>query len=86
MRGLEFLNDLVADMVQDDPKKRPTTDAAVSRFGEIRKSLSDSELRSYLFKKNERGSFSFNVWHRCKTVVYMAALRPAIPSPRPSQR
>ncbi len=30
---------LVADMVQDDPTKRPTMDEVVTRFAEIRRKL-----------------------------------------------
>lgn len=81
MRGLEFLKGLVADMVQDEPDKRPSMDDVVSRFEEIRKSVPQSRLRSYLFRHNERGSFAFNAVHFCRKVVHMAAFRPAIPSP-----
>lgn len=48
MKGLDFLKPLVHDMIQDDPDKRPTMDEAMTRFEDIRKTLSASTLRSPL--------------------------------------
>ncbi|KAF9005491.1 kinase-like domain-containing protein [Cyathus striatus] len=45
-RGLEFLDNLIADMVQDDPKKRPTMDQVVERFSRIVEDLSTWKLMS----------------------------------------
>lgn len=44
---------LVDDMVQDEPGKRPTVDAVVSRFDEIRVSLQARKLHSRLVANDE---------------------------------
>jgi hypothetical protein len=36
-KGFEFMEALVADMVQDDPTKRPTMDEVVTRFSDIKR-------------------------------------------------
>ncbi len=41
---------LISDMVQEDPRNRPTMDSVVSRFEEIRANLSWSTLRRDLFQ------------------------------------
>ncbi|KAJ7091962.1 kinase-like domain-containing protein [Mycena belliarum] len=45
-QGFEFLDGLVADMVQEDPTKRPTIDDVVRRFSDIKAGLSKWKLRS----------------------------------------
>lgn len=45
---------LVKDMVQADPKQRPTMDEVVKRFSEIRRRLSWWKLRSRI---NKEGSW-----------------------------
>ncbi|KAJ8078019.1 hypothetical protein PM082_000221 [Marasmius tenuissimus] len=45
-KGLEFLNELITDMTQPDPAKRPTIREVISRLGDIRKGLSWRELRA----------------------------------------
>ncbi|KZP34441.1 hypothetical protein FIBSPDRAFT_772076 [Athelia psychrophila] len=52
-RGLEFMEPLVGDMVQDDPDKRPTIDQISQRFSEIRAKLSSNKLRSRIAKREE---------------------------------
>jgi hypothetical protein len=44
---------LVADMVQDDPAKRPKMDEVVSRFREIEGKLSTWKLRSRIDRRDE---------------------------------
>jgi hypothetical protein len=44
---------LIADMVQEDPKKRPTMDEVVNRFAEIKSRLSTWKLRSRMARNNE---------------------------------
>lgn len=44
--SLNFMADLITDMTQDDPTKRPTIDVVVSRFDEIVNGLNSSQLRS----------------------------------------
>ncbi|KAH9162946.1 hypothetical protein EDB89DRAFT_2023475 [Lactarius sanguifluus] len=38
--GLEFMQPLISDMIQEDPAKRPNMDEIVARFSEIRNKLS----------------------------------------------
>jgi len=51
--GVEFMQPLVDDMVQDEPERRPTIDEVVSRFMDMRLSLSARKLRSRLVARNE---------------------------------
>jgi hypothetical protein len=44
--GFEFMDALIADMVQDEPTARPTMDQVVERFSRIRKDLTNSKLRA----------------------------------------
>ncbi|KAL4244331.1 hypothetical protein ABKN59_010146 [Abortiporus biennis] len=46
MHGFGFMKELIEDMVQDDPKKRPTIDEVAKRFEIIQCSLSLWNLRS----------------------------------------
>ncbi|KAJ3480775.1 hypothetical protein NLI96_g8112 [Meripilus lineatus] len=52
-KGVEFIEPLVADMVQDDPTKRPTMDEVVSRYDKMMRSLSHFQLRSRLAQRDE---------------------------------
>ncbi|THU75945.1 hypothetical protein K435DRAFT_824664 [Dendrothele bispora CBS 962.96] len=44
--AMDFMSDLVADMTQEDPSKRPSMDQVMTRFDEIVKGLSFVKLRS----------------------------------------
>jgi hypothetical protein len=44
---------LVADMVQDDPTKRPSIDEVATRFSVIRKKLGTIKLRSRIGRRTE---------------------------------
>ncbi|KAG5731671.1 hypothetical protein E4T56_gene843, partial [Termitomyces sp. T112] len=46
IQGIEFMTELVLDMVNDNPKQRPTMDEVVARFDELVKGLSQWTLRS----------------------------------------
>ncbi|KAJ7261894.1 kinase-like domain-containing protein [Mycena rebaudengoi] len=59
--GFEFMKPLVADMVADDPTKRPTIDEVVTRFDEIRRALSTWKLRSRVRQRNEIAIAAFFV-------------------------
>jgi len=75
---------LIADMVQEDPTKRPTMDEVVSRFSEIRNKLSTWKLRSRLVRKKE--IWPIKVWrtvgHWYRTVSYVLSRKAAIPDPQ----
>ena len=76
--NLEFMQPLIDDMVQDEPKKRPTMDEVVERFAEIRQQIPWWKLRSPLTKE---GGWIKSAKHVLRTMGYMATLRSAIPSP-----
>ena len=80
--GMEFVAPLVADVVQDEPTQRQTMSDVISRFGELRKSLPQSKPRSRLVKHNEVCPRGKAILHALMTVMYIAAFRPAITSPR----
>ncbi|KAG1767446.1 hypothetical protein EDD22DRAFT_875898 [Suillus occidentalis] len=52
-KGFEFLKPLVDDMVQNDPRSRPTMNAVVERFELIRQQLSSWKLRSRVTARDE---------------------------------
>ncbi|KAH7917813.1 hypothetical protein BV22DRAFT_1200202 [Leucogyrophana mollusca] len=80
--GFEFMEPLVADMVQDDPNKRPTMDEVVSRFDDIRKGLSSWKLRSRVVDKEEgavSGLFR-GAGHWARRVKFIVGGVPAVPA------
>jgi len=74
---------LIADMVQEDPTKRPTMDEVVARFSEIRNKPSMWKLRSRLVRKKE--ILPVKVWrtvgHWYRTAGYVLSRKAAIPDP-----
>ncbi|KAH7906825.1 hypothetical protein BJ138DRAFT_1071218 [Hygrophoropsis aurantiaca] len=80
--GFEFMQGLVADMVQDDPTKRPTMDEVVPRFESIYKGLSSWKLRSRVFKKNESSLSGFfrGISHWTRRTQYVIGRRPSMPA------
>jgi hypothetical protein len=78
------MNALIADMVQEDPTKRPTMDEVVSRFSEIKKKLSTWKLRSRLVRKKE--IWPVKVWRTVgywyRTIGYILGRKAAIPEPK----
>ncbi|RDB25453.1 hypothetical protein Hypma_007491 [Hypsizygus marmoreus] len=80
-KGFEFMRELVNDMVNNDPKLRPTMDQVESRFDDIVKGLSVWKLRSRVANVDEapvRGLFRSAV-HWFKQLRFMAKRTPAIP-------
>jgi hypothetical protein len=65
---------LVADMVQDEPTKRPMMDQVVERFSRVRKDLTNSKLRARIADRNE-GPFKalyrglFQLGHRAQYII-----------------
>jgi len=82
MDGLEFLEPLIKDMVQDDPSKRPDMNEVVRRFEDIRKELSYSQLRTGLVfrssvnRKRLRRAFT----HWLQRLRYIILRLPPVPS------
>jgi hypothetical protein len=75
---------LIADMVQEDPTKRPTMDEVVSRFSEIKNTLGTWKLRSRFARKNEMWVVTAwrTVGHWYRTLGYVLARKAAIPDPK----
>jgi hypothetical protein len=82
---LDFIKDLVADMVKDDPKQRPTMDEVVIRFGDITKRLSRWKLRSRIGSKKEGalGGIARSIVHWTKQIEPIVRRLPPIPTPSP---
>ena len=83
-QGFEFMEPLVADMVQDDPTKRPKMDEVVPRFREIKGELSSCKLRSRIVRRKE--IWVLTVWrfvgHWYRTIGYVLGRKAAIPEPK----
>ena len=78
------MQDLVADMVKDDPQQRPTMDEVVTRFDAITKRLSSWKLRSRFGKKKEGvlGGVARSFIHWTKQIKPIITRLPPIPTPR----
>ncbi|KIJ07482.1 hypothetical protein PAXINDRAFT_173469 [Paxillus involutus ATCC 200175] len=83
-RGFEFMQPLVADMIQADPAKRPTMDEVVARFDSIRRGLSAWKLRSRVVDKDEDvfERLTRTISHWTRRIGFVARGVPAIPAPR----
>jgi hypothetical protein len=77
--GFEFMGSLVADMIQDDPIKRPTIDEVAGRFDGIFKELDIEKLRSRLVGPDEQSMVNF-VSHRYRRLKYNIQGYPTVPS------
>ena len=81
--GLEFMQPLVDDMVQEEPTMRPNMDQVAARFDDILGSTSNWTLRSRLPPKNEIWLFRYYrvIRHVFHTIFYILTRRPALPRP-----
>ncbi|KAL4243619.1 hypothetical protein ABKN59_011687 [Abortiporus biennis] len=84
-RGLEFIQPLVNEMVQDDPAKRPDMEEVVKRFTEIYQNLPKSVLRSRLAGQREANDpFTFigrHVKYYVHTLIHILLRRNPMPTP-----
>ncbi|KAJ6507289.1 kinase-like domain-containing protein [Mycena vitilis] len=80
-RGFEFLVPLVADMVNDDPSKRPTMDEVVDRFEDAVQKLSIWKLRSRVAKDKHHIGFLLSISHWIRKVRLVLGRYPEIPMP-----
>ncbi|KAJ7902308.1 kinase-like domain-containing protein [Mycena leptocephala] len=78
-QGFEFMDELVTEMVQEDPAKRPSMDDVVRRFSQIKAGLSGWKLRSRFTDKNV-GIVQSTV-HWARQLYLMARRIPSIPTP-----
>ncbi|KAI0745242.1 kinase-like domain-containing protein [Earliella scabrosa] len=83
--NLAFMDGLIAQMVQDEPSKRPTMDEVVTSFKNIVSSLSGCQLRERLVDRRDSRAVNFfkNVHHlSSRTVPFWIARRSPLPSPK----
>ena len=82
--ALQFMQPLIADMVQEDPTKRPNMEEVVTRFADIRKRLSSWKLRSRMARDIELWPVAAwrSVAHWYRTIGYVLARKAAIPEPK----
>jgi hypothetical protein len=75
------MHDLITDMRQVDPSKRPTIDAVVTRYDCIRQSLRHSQLRSRIVARDEiRGiGWFFDLIHFFRTLRFVIRRIPPVP-------
>ncbi|KAL6303573.1 hypothetical protein BKA93DRAFT_787874 [Sparassis latifolia] len=83
--GFDFMEALVADMVQTDPYKRPSADQVVTRFDSIRGALSWWKLRAPLLKKDDPAlvRFVISIARGFTTIGYIVRRLPPIPTSEP---
>ena len=76
---------LVQDMVQADPRKRPTMEEVIVRFDKIRQSLSGWKLRSRVVDDEEDAleRVARTVSHWIRRVSFVVRRVPPIPTLRP---
>ncbi|KZT10870.1 uncharacterized protein LAESUDRAFT_672427 [Laetiporus sulphureus 93-53] len=81
-RGVEFMQPLVHDMVDDDPAKRPTIDQVVTRFADLRGKLGYWKLRSRLVPWKEFWIMKIyrTIRHILRTIGYIVMNRPPVPT------
>lgn len=81
--GFDFLQELVSDMVQEDPAKRPTISEVSERYMAIIAKLGDWKLRSRYSSKDELGVVRFfrNLLYIRHIVMYKWKKIPAMPTP-----
>lgn len=78
-KGFEFMRELISDMVNQDPRKRPAMSEVVVRFDAIVKGLSTRKLRSPIVNVNESSGVFRSIAHWTKQLYYTVLRLPAIP-------
>lgn len=68
--GVEFLGDLVSDMMKSDPAQRPNMDDVFSRFQVLRQGLSNWKLRSRVAHHDEGSLFDL-LAHWARRIQYI---------------
>ncbi|KIJ43923.1 hypothetical protein M422DRAFT_30733 [Sphaerobolus stellatus SS14] len=82
--NFKFMQELVDDMRQEDPSKRPTIDEVVNRMEGIIRSLSIFKLRSYLIERDMTPAEKCQdiAGNFFRQIFWVVRLLPAIPSYR----
>ncbi|KAG6855271.1 hypothetical protein H0H87_005757 [Tephrocybe sp. NHM501043] len=77
--GFEFMRELIDDMTNPEPEKRPQMKEAVARLEAIVKGLSDDHLRSPVLEVGQHLKWKKRLAHWAKQRIYKARGIPAIP-------
>ncbi|KAG6891261.1 hypothetical protein C0995_008513 [Termitomyces sp. Mi166 len=80
-KGFNFMRELVDDMTNSDPKKRPQMSEANSRLKTIIEGLSDWKLRSPIIEADQQTKVTEFIGHWAKQLTRKARGIPAIPKP-----
>ncbi|KAG6830443.1 hypothetical protein H0H92_000746 [Tricholoma furcatifolium] len=78
--GFEFMRELVSDMMNNDPDKRPTMDEVMPRLQTIIEGLDEWTLRSPVMTVGKEYGIFGLIGHWAKQFTYMLRGIPAIPS------
>ncbi|KNZ74345.1 hypothetical protein J132_07203 [Termitomyces sp. J132] len=78
-RGFDFMRELIDDMTNSDPKKRPQMSEANSRLKIIIEGLSDWKLRSPIIEVDQRTKVTNLIGHWATQLIRKARRIPAIP-------
>ncbi|KAF8518105.1 kinase-like domain-containing protein [Hysterangium stoloniferum] len=83
--NLEFVRLLVSEMIQHDPKKRPTIFQVISRMDKIISTLNEFQLRRRLIRRTEHMPFRLmrDVIHVMRQVRFVVGRVPPMPPKRP---
>ena len=84
--NLAFVAPLIKDMMQADPRKRPTLADVIDRLSKIRSSMGSLSLRSRLIPVKEGGAAKIfrGTYHSFWTVYQMMLRRSAVPNAQDS--
>ncbi|KAL4078215.1 hypothetical protein V8B97DRAFT_1935859 [Scleroderma yunnanense] len=79
--GFEFMEPLIADMINEDPSKRPTMNEVVARFEAIQKTLDSWKLRSRVVDRYETllEVTTRTALHWTRQLTYVVRRLPAVP-------
>ncbi|KAF8519868.1 kinase-like domain-containing protein [Hysterangium stoloniferum] len=82
--NLEFVRPLVSEMIQNDPKKRPTIFQVVSRMDEIISTFNEFQLRCRLIRRTEHMPFRLirDVIHFMRQARFVVGRVPPMPPKR----
>ncbi|KAL0572776.1 hypothetical protein V5O48_009189 [Marasmius crinis-equi] len=78
-KGLEFMDELITDMTQPEPSKRPKIDEVISRYEALRKGLGWRQIRAPVPAADEHMSLGRRSSHWRKQISQTLKGKPAVP-------
>ncbi|KAH9954063.1 kinase-like domain-containing protein [Russula dissimulans] len=81
--GFEFMDDLVKEMTDKDPSKRPLIEDVIAKFSRVLKSLSGLKLRAAIVSRRKPSLFVIflRATQALRTFGYIISRKAAIPGP-----